>query len=82
MASLSPHSSPRGSPRNSPLLGRKKLGWSGGVSASEERESKYVWWWMGDATPGEVNHWSQVLEKEGEWVYFWHSIRYKLKAVA
>lgn len=66
--SLSPHSSPR--------LGRKKSP----SQSEEDRESKFVHWWMGDVTEGESGHWRQVLEKKGEWIYFWHSIRYKLKA--
>lgn len=66
--SLSPHSSPR--------LSRKKH-----LSQSEEdKESEFVHWWMEDVMSGESNHWRQVLEKEGEWIYFWHCIRYKLKA--
>lgn len=77
---LSPHSSPRGSPRNSPLLGRRKL--FGNHSTDEDRDSEFVHWWMEDVAPGEVNHWSQVLKKEGEWIYFWHSIRYMLKSAS
>lgn len=73
--SLSPHTSPRSSPRQSPLFGRKKF------TEDYNRDSEFVHWWMDDATPSEVGHWSQVLEKEGEWVYFWHTIRYKLKAI-
>lgn len=76
--------SPRGgggSPRNSPLFGRKKSPAPPGHSL-DDRESKYIHWWMGDVSAGEVRHWSQVLEKEGQWIYFWHSIRYKLKSAA
>ena len=45
-----------------------------------ERNSEFVHCWMEEVTPGESRHWRQVLEREGEWLYFWHSIRYKLKA--
>ena len=66
--SLSPHSSPR--------LSRKKYP----SQSEEDKESEFVHWWMEDVTSGESNHWRQVLEKEREWIYFWHCIRYKLKA--
>ncbi len=67
--------SPVSSPRNSPRLGRKKASCS-----EEDRNSEFLHWWMEDVTPGETGHWRQVLQNEGEWVYFWHCIRYKLKA--
>ncbi len=73
-----PVSSPRGSPRSSPLLGRRRFK---DQNKEEERENEFVHWWMGDVTPGEATHWTQVIEREGKWVYYWHSIRYKLKSV-
>ena len=81
LTALSPHSSPRGSPRNSPLLGRRRFKVFGSHGSEEERENEFVHWWMEDVTSGEADHWNQMLEKEGSWIYYWHSIRYKLKAV-
>jgi hypothetical protein len=63
------------SPLSSPRLSRKKF-------LDEDRDSEFVHWWMEDVREGETNHWRQVLEKEGEWIYFWHSIRYKLKTAS
>ncbi len=77
-STLTPVSSPRGSPRSSPLLGRRRFK---NQNKEEERENEFVHWWMGDVTPGEATHWTQVMEREGKWVYYWHSIRYKLKSV-
>ena len=74
--SLSPYNSPRSSPRNSPLLGRKRI-W--GQRTHEDRESDYLYWWMEDVREGERRHWKQVLDNEGEWFYFWHSIHYRLQ---
>lgn len=78
--SLSPHSSPRSSPRSSPLLGRKKFRGLRRLSACDGRESDFLHWWMEDVGEGETNHWRQVLERQGEWVYYWHCIRYRLRA--
>ncbi len=69
-------SSPRGSPRNSPRFGRRKMA---SQSTDEDRGSEFVHWWMEEVSAGERAHWSKVLEKEGEWAYFWHSVHYKLR---
>ena len=64
----SPHSSPRASPWNSPKLGRRK-------AESMSLESEFVHWWMEEVREGEKEHWRQVFDKEGDWVYFWHAAR-------
>ena len=67
--------SPSSSPRASPILGRRKL-----FSRNNSIESEYVHWWMENTPQRETLHWKQVLEKDGEWVYFWHVIRPKMKS--
>ena len=68
------------SPHSSPLFGRKKFrGSPKSLSRNGSMESEFLYWWM-DSTGDEVNHWQQMLEREGEWVYFWHTLRPKLKA--
>ncbi len=49
-------------------------------SRSNSIESDYVHWWMEDTPTPEVRHWQQVMEKDGQWVYFWHLVRPKLKS--
>lgn len=73
LGSISPLSSPRGSP----ILGRKKM--RKNLSRNSSIETDYVFWWMEDASSGEVKHWQQMLDSEGKWVYFWHLIQPKMK---
>lgn len=65
------------SPISSPLspIVRRKI-----FSRSNSIESEYVHWWMEDTPTPEVRHWEQVMEKDGDWVYFWHLIRPNLKS--
>lgn len=71
--------SPRSSPRASPIFNRRKF--RGNASRNSNYiETDYVYWWMEERSGGEVQHWQQMLESEGEWVYFWHMIRPKLKS--
>ena len=65
---------PNSSPRSSPI-GRRKI-----FSQNNSIESEYVHWWMEDTPTTEVRHWQQVMDKDGEWVYFWHLIRPNLKS--
>ncbi len=65
---------PNSSPRSSPI-GRRKI-----FSRNNSIESEYVHWWMEDTPTTEVRHWQQVMDKDGEWVYFWHLIRPNLKS--
>ena len=76
---LSPRSSPRSSPRASPIMGRRKFRGSSSRN-SAYIDTEYVYWWMEERSGGEVQHWRQMLDNEGEWVYFWHMIRPKLKS--
>lgn len=69
--------SPLSSPRASPILGRKRM--RKNLSRNSSIETDYVFWWMEDASSGEVKHWQQMLDSEGEWVYFWHLIQPKMK---
>ena len=69
--------SPLSSPRSSPILGRKKM--KKNLSRNSSIETDYLFWWMEDATSGEVKHWQQVIDNEGKWVYFWHLIQPKMK---
>ena len=73
LGSISPLSSPRGSP----ILGRKKM--RKHLSRNSSIETDYMFWWMEDASCGEVKHWQQMLDSEGKWVYFWHLIQPKMK---
>ena len=78
--SLSPsYGSPKNSPRSSPLLGRKRFRGHRNQSGHEDRESHLMYWWMEDVREGESRHWKQVLDREGEWSYYWHSIHYRLQ---
>ena len=60
------------SAHNSPILGRRKH------RQSSALDSEYVFQWMEGASEGGERHWQQVLEREGEWVYFWHILQPKL----
>lgn len=64
------------SPQSSPILGRRKLK---AGSRGSSFESEFLYPWM-DSTGDEVTHWQQVMDCDGQWVYFWHALRPKLKA--
>lgn len=68
------------SPNWSPTLSRKKR-WGSANALNRHADSEFLYWWM-DSTGGEVEHWRLMLEKEGEWVYFWHSLRARMKPAA
>ena len=65
------------SPNRSPLLGRMKR-WSSAASHDVNVENEFLYWWM-DSTSGEVKHWQLMLERQGQWVYFWHALRANMK---
>ena len=68
--------SPSSSPHSSPVTRRKIF------SRHNSIESDYIHWWMEDTPTLEVQHWKRMIEKDGEWVYFWHLIRPNLKSAS
>ena len=65
------------SPQSSPILWRRKLK---AGSRGSSFESEFLYPWMSDSSGDEVTHWQEVTECDGQWVYFWHALRPKLKA--
>ncbi len=65
------------SSRGSPILGRRKQ-ISKGLSREGSTDSEFLFSWM-DSSGHEVDHWQQMLDAEGKWVYCWHALRPKLK---
>ena len=80
----SPKNSPKNSPRNSPFAGRKSpIAFLRNLQqrSTAVNDTGYVHWWM-DSTITEVQHWRDVLEGEGRWVYCWHVLRPKLQSAS
>ena len=44
------------------------------VSYHPPHDNNLLYWWM-DSSGDEINHWQQVLDNPGEWVYCWHVLR-------